>query len=156
MGNIYANNFNNYTTKVLNDNQTKIVKKYLISNKFANTAITNNFTMIYMKNIEITPTMLENEFIIYFLSDENFYGKLNFDSFCNKQLVLNYIDSKTKSFTSVSFNDAGKNFHSYRCLTIYNAIKERLQDTFIIFHHLFIVDIAKYIFDLYFDVIFNI
>ena len=116
----------------------------------------DKFQMLYMPNIEITKeTLKNNKKNIYFLVDDygtNYYiqYKVSLKSFSSGNV-------KVIKFTQLDFT-------CYRCshicklstcTYIYNSIKRRLQNTFTLLNYIFITDVAKYLFLMYYDVAFG-
>ena len=161
--------FHDYITKVLNTDEIEFFKEYLINygtdkNKLVDL---HKFPMFYMKNMEITTDNLKkNKNDIYFLVDpyrgfvDIFRQKLSMDALHNKIFSLCSIDfletCNKVGYTIMSYNDTydyGLSFKN-KCVHIHNAIKQRLYATFLLLNHVCITDIAIYIWQYYYDVIF--
>ena len=168
------NEFNDYVTKVLNVEENNIFKQYLINSNF------NNFTqesldklpMLYMPNIKITTYNLTiNKKIIYLVADSDEFGdyylkhKLSLQTLSNEHFsLLNIkiiVPKDIRLISCLSFVDLNTitydwtNKNQIKCYHVYNVIKQRILDTFMLMHRIFVDDIAKLLFLMYYDVAFG-
>ena len=166
------NKFNDYVTKVLNDDETVILKQIFIDCGYDEYEILqlNNFQMLYMPNIEITKEniqkIMENEKYIYYLIDRNYItpylkSKLSLSTLYHKRfsIIGMKISIHSKFYTfPIWFYDSkimyNKN-HTIFCNSIYDPIKYRLLCTFMMLNYIIIPDIARYLFLMYYDVVFG-
>ena len=142
------NEFENYHVKIFNKHERKTFNLSLNYHYYNISKI----PMVYMPKMDVTTNNLPTNKMIYYFS--NYRDKtLNFNEFINKRNTLLTVKQSTK------YNN--ETHHGF-CLTasycfekVHNEMMKYIQNTYIKLKHIFMDDIAKYIFSIYVDIIFN-
>ena len=168
-----TNIFDGYITKVLNNDETEILKKFFSSIDTNSELKFNNFQMLYMPNFKITiDTLKNNNKEFYFLSDTDsiyYYfvqHKLSLKTLLNTN--FSFMEMHPSSMTSKNTYyvcsrqeykqqniDLYTHNFKYKSNHVYNEIKKRLHYTFMLLNYIIMPDIAKYLFLMYYEVAFG-
>ena len=161
-----ANEFKDYIIKVLNVEETKILKQCLIKDGYPENIILpiKNFQMLYMPNMEITTENLQLRKNIYFLVDDyvtKYYiqRKFSLNTFVTKNFCLirmsRHMLHNLYTCHCYEYKINSGNLLNCAAECIYNKIKDRHSDIFMLMNFMFITDIAKYLFLIYYEVAFG-
>ena len=141
------NDFEDYHVKIFTKNEKQIFGKFC---EYGDNLAEYKIPIVYMPKMEITMNNLNKTRTIYY-----------FTNYTNSTLDFSDFVKKKFNFQSVTkFNGFTKCFSSYLNTSIYftkvhNEMMKYLQNTYMELKHIFITDIAKYIFKMYIDVIFG-